>query len=194
MKYEDEQFEGLLNDSLKEVQQAEPRSGLEGRILANIRSDDREEKSVLWKWVAVTVMVMLIVLGIAVRRGAKNDVVEIHPTRTVPEMPKSLPPPKDAQARGILHVGPVAGLPKKIKPRAIPVEAPMQRVESASARVPFPAPAPLSKEEKALVMLAQNHPQVVRSVGIDSTSDDRLAIPKIKIEPIKVSEDREEER
>ena len=33
MKYEDEQFEGLLNDSLKELREAEPRAGLEGRVL-----------------------------------------------------------------------------------------------------------------------------------------------------------------
>jgi hypothetical protein len=52
----------------------------------------------------------------------------------------------------------------------------------------------LNEQEKALVMLAQNHPQVVKSVAVDSTSDDPLAIPKLKIEPIEVSENREEER
>ena len=194
MKYEDEKFDGLLNDSLKELRDAEPRAGLEGRVLAGVRGAPLKQKIWRWQWAAVAAMVTLIVLGLAVRRAAKNDVVEIHPGRTVPEMLKALPPPKDAQNRGIMALGPVAGPTKRFKRPGIPVAPPVQRVQSASARVPFPAPAPLNEEEKALVLLAQNHPQVVRSVGIDSTSDNPLAIPKLKIEPIKVSENREEER
>jgi hypothetical protein len=194
MKYEDEQFEGLLNDSLKELREAEPRTGLEGRVLAATRVAGRDRRVGWWNWAAVAVMVTLIVLGFAVRRGSKNDVVEIHPARTAPEMPKSLPPRKDAEERGILRSGPMAGPPKSFKRRRNPVVAPVQQVESASSKVPFPAPAPLSEQEKALVLLAQNHPQVVRSVGIDSTSDKPLAIPKIKIEPIAVSGNGEKER
>ena len=40
----------------------------------------------------------------------------------------------------------------------------------------------VNDQEKALVMLAQNHPQVLRSVAIDSDSDEPLAIPKLKID------------
>jgi hypothetical protein len=109
-------------------------------------------------------------------------------------MPKSSPPSKDAQAKGIIARGPVSGRKKYAASNTSRSTNPSQKLESATAKIPFPAPAPLNEQEKALVMLAQNHPQVVKSVAVDSTSDDPLAIPKLKIEPIEVSENREEER
>jgi len=192
MKYEDNEFDALLKDSLKELREAEPRAGLEGRLLAGARAESRVQKTWRWQWAAVAAMVILIVLGIAVRRGAKNDVVEVKSTKAVPEIPKVVSPQPEVESQKI--VGSVTVPPRKSNRRAIPVAPPVQKVEYAATKVPFPAPAPLTDQEKALVLLAQNHPQVVRSVGISSSSDDPLAIPKIKIEPITVSENREEER
>jgi hypothetical protein len=192
MKYEDNEFDALLKDSLKELREAEPRAGLEGRLLAGVGAASRVQKTWRWQWAAVAAMVILIVLGIAVRRGAKNDVVEVRPTQSAPEIPKVASPQHNLATQH--NVASIAGPTKRTKRRAVQVATPGQKVESASTKVPFPAPAPLTDQEKALVLLAQNHPQVVRSVGISSSSDDPLAIPKVKIEPIKVSENREEER
>ena len=104
----------------------------------------------------MAVMVTSIVIGLAVHRGSKNDVVEIHPARTVPEMPKSLPPPKDAQARGIPG-GPFTGL-RKGSSHMQSQSAPPRKKSNLPPRN-LPAPAPLS-EQKALVLLAQNHPRL----------------------------------
>ena len=191
MKFEDNEFDGLLNETLKEVAKAEPRMGLEGRVFANIRSDGREEKTVWWKWAAVAAMVILIVLGLAVRRGTKSDVVAVRPAKAVPETPKAVTPQPNVASQDVASASDSA---KRIKRREGSKARPVQKVESETAKVSFPAPAPMNDQEKALVMLAQNHPQVLRSVAIDSDSDEPLAIPKLKIDPIKVSGNGEEER
>jgi hypothetical protein len=193
MKYEDDQFEGLLNDSLIELREAEPRTGFEGRVLAGVRGAEREPKVGWWKWTAVAAMVMLIVLGIAVRRASKTDVVKIQPAKTAPETPKSLPPQKDAGKRDIIHPGSEAAKRSVAVRNTNAGPRPQQKTESIAASTPIPAPAPLSPQEKALILLARNNPEVLLRMQKEPALETRKLAP-IEIEPIEIKESGEKEQ
>ena len=65
-----------LNDALKQFGQAEPRPGLEGRVLASLRAESEREVSRRWQWwpavVAVTA-ILTIVVGVFLARSGRHN-------------------------------------------------------------------------------------------------------------------------
>jgi hypothetical protein len=191
MKYEDNEFDALLKDSLMDLREAEPRAGLEGRVLANIGTAGRERSFGWWSWAATAVMVILIVLGIAVRRGAKNDVVVNKATEQAIES-EPVNPSQPGAEKSQESSAPTAS-------RALPAreERPISRPkhqQNASARsAPMPAPTPLNEQEEALLILARNHPEVFVSMERERNLTKQEIAP-INIDPIKVEGRQEEEK
>jgi hypothetical protein len=178
MKYEDD-FDGLLNDALREVREAEPRMGLEGRVLAGVRTGAEERRFVWWKWAAVAAMVVLIVLGIAVRRGSKVDVVRKGPERVVV-------PEKKVEEAGKVEAPKVT---REVKVRRVARARPRKKAEPvlvATTRLPFPAPSPLTEEEKALQRWASRKPDVLVKLNEvrEETTEKPITISPIETAPI----------
>jgi hypothetical protein len=190
MKYEDE-FDGLLNDALREVREAEPRMGFEGRVMAGVRAKVEERRIARWKWVAVAAMVVLIVLGIGVRRGSKVDVVRKGPVPVV--VPEKERVEKMQEATATV---------KRPKRKSVSVKSVSKRVTTArvaaAARAPFPTPVPMTSEEKALMLLSKRYSNVVRRVAsVDTTTGElpklqSIEIADIRIEPLGAAETRGE--
>lgn len=175
MKFEDD-FDGLLNDALREVREAEPRMGLEGRVLAGVRAGAEEWRFAWWKWASVAAAVVVIVLVVAVRRGSKVDVVRKAPVVVVPSERVESAKGSSKSSKDTNQVRAVAVKP----PRKRAAE---KNVVAAVEKKPFPTPAPLNEQEKALMLLARNNPGVLRSVG-EERNTDSIAIPKIEIKEI----------
>lgn len=184
MKHEDD-FDGLLKDALREVGEAEPRMGIEGRVLAGVRARARERKFGWWKWAAVVAMVVVVAFGMW-RVKERSQMANIKLPNTTPHESKSLPqsasPEKIAEVMKGNGPGPVVA-PRK--PRLVTSKR-EERVESASKKVPLLARTPMTEQEKALVMLAQNDPKVLLQVE-SRRSEGPLEISKIDIEPIKIN-------
>ena len=146
---QDRQIDKLLDSLLSEYSSAEPRPGLETRILANLNAAAAAEPSRrwnmqwLWAGTAVAAAVLLAALLVGKHRSVpapKNGVVHVQPP--------AQQPPTAVQPRG----------PEKavILPRRPPrTEVPRQAQNSALAlnRRPqvFPTPTQLSEQEQLLL-------------------------------------------
>ncbi|HEV3513324.1 MAG TPA: hypothetical protein VGS05_16565 [Candidatus Sulfotelmatobacter sp.] len=71
----DDRFDRILDAELAKYATAEPRAGLEERVLANLRSDgSRALNRAWWRWAsAAAVAVVLVALGLAWRSGKPSQ-------------------------------------------------------------------------------------------------------------------------
>ena len=168
MKQEDE-FEGLLSEALGDVREAEPRVGLEGRVLAGVRASAGERRVARWRWVAVAAALVLMVVVLGVRRGAKNDVVVKTPVKVDEARPvESAKVPSEA-VKQVVPVGASTSRNGQKHKRVESAKRDRQRKQEAdaeptlmaAARAPFPTPVPLTEEEKTLQRWAAARPQVM---------------------------------
>jgi hypothetical protein len=191
MKHEDD-FEGLLNEALSDVREAEPRVGLEGRVLAGVRSASDERRVGWWKWVAVAAMVVVIVLGIAVRHGAKNDVVVKKAEDARPVESQKVP------SAAVKEVRPAGSVAARVVRKKVVREPKVEVEQVAAEKALFPIPTPMTEQEKALMLLARRHSDVVEETASVDTASGKLPILKsidiaeIKIEPLGAAETRGE--
>ena len=151
-----EQFvNGWLAAALKHYGQAEPRAGLENRVLAAMRAE-REQRTQNWKWwpalaAGTAILTIAACVFMAKSEGrkthspiAKNHTVPVEVSRTNTN-PASKPHIEDAA-----NQKPHFGAPRRS----------LQIVHaSATARLEqFPSPEPLSEQEKILARYVQQFP------------------------------------
>jgi hypothetical protein len=182
MKYEDNEFDGLLNDALSEVREAEPRMGLEGRVLAGVRGAGRGARVGWWKWAAVGFALIVICVALFVGRGARKPgqvVVRIEPKVNVGEREK---PEVVGPARG----NAVASSKRAVRQR--PAVKAIEREHVESAKV-VSAPPPMTQQERALMAIAQGAPELFPKAQGEGESLKLSPIPEIKIRPLQGAED-----
>ena len=153
----DNELDRLLDAALAKYAAGEPRSGLEERVLANLRSASPSPIGTWWRWslAAAVAAMLLIAISFAWRsRTPSHQAIMNRPAPTEhhvagPEMhaahrdPSAIPPrPPRAQKTHVLGpVSVVAGAPKLDQ---------------------FPSPHPLSEQEKILASyIAQFHDEAV---------------------------------
>lgn len=153
----DNELDRLLEAALAKYAAAEPRSGLEERVLANLRSAAPSANRTWWRWslVAAATAMLLIVITFAWKsRTPSHPAIASRPAPTGhlnagPEIyvarrdPTAIPPrPRPAHKAHVLGPAPVvAGAPKLDQ---------------------FPSPHPLSEQEKILASyIAQFHDEAV---------------------------------
>jgi hypothetical protein len=165
----------LLDASLRNFAGAEPRAGLEGRILAGVRARHREaRRRTVWYWAVATAGVVAIVGFVALRGGRRQPA----PEPAIAEYPAS---------RG----APVV-IAKNTPPVPLPAPHRVPRhVETTSVDwrpQQFPTPRPLSKQEKLLLAYVQAlkaSPAAPAPDAMQEVEPD-LSIPPLSIEPIKI--------
>ncbi len=171
----DNEFDTLLDHALTEYRQAEPLAGMEERILERIRRQSAPSRR-WWYWTGAAAAIA--VLLVAVWIGRSNRISR-----------QDSPAPIARQQRR--PVAPIAVVPevaeaKTVKPPSAKL-SPHHRKnpETQSAAVDrehkqFPEPAPLNREERALLALAQSRPDVLRQIN-RADNDQEIAIPPIAI-------------
>jgi hypothetical protein len=147
----DKMLDEILDSGLAEYSQVEPRPGLENRILAGLASDERAVKW-NWRWVvAFAAACIVIALLVAPREKKRVPAVARTPTEkteatTTASLPKSasVPRVRNTTNRNLRRFKTVATAPKPVV---------------AVAKQPvFPAPSPLSEQEKSLFAYLRKTP------------------------------------
>jgi hypothetical protein len=170
---EKRQFEDdLLDAALAERATAEPRTGLEPRLLAAIAARRRAPGLPRWVWVFAGGAAVLVALAIIVFR---------RPAASVPSAPPAVT---------VGRVGPFVPVAARPPMRRIPPPAASARTVRPAA---FPTPRPLSPEEKLLLAYVRKSRLGEAEHGSFQSPDEDLKIPKLDvaaldIKPIEDSE------
>jgi hypothetical protein len=190
----DKQMDEMLDSMLANYSAAEPRPGLETRILANLRETPEKQTIQGWwnfKWLWAGVVAAAIIVAAVLISGRRR--IE-PPTHVVVRTTQPAPQP------GIQSHVPTA--PKETvriyrrKPRA--TKQPQNAALALSQRpAVFPTPTPLSEQEKLLLsyvagtpreeVIAQSHPDEPPVVG---DQDQTEAIPDLTLIPQKLGNTR----
>jgi hypothetical protein len=160
----------LLDASLRHYASAEPRPGLEGRVLAGVRArQEAARRRSAWPWAvgvaAVAAMVTLLV---------------IHWPHQQPA-----PLPVTAKAPANLSAPAVAKIVTPARP-PMPRPAPPRRVDTRPEQ--FPTPRPLSEQEKLLLVYAQSlkGSSAASAWKADEDPEHELEIPALSIAAIQI--------
>lgn len=154
----DAEFERILDSALAKYAAVEPRTGFEGRILANVRAEralvcDRS----WWRWglaaAVVAVSVMAIALALRPGKSSKPTIADHHdvPAQSVHEPEQRLVSDDHGVVKDSLKPGP--------KRRNVEHSVGTQVAGRTPKLDQFPSPQPLSEEELALARYVRDFPQ-----------------------------------
>jgi hypothetical protein len=157
---EQDEFDRVLDAVLAKYAAAEPRAGLEERVLANLRAEqarDAEHAWGRWRAIAAVAAVIVVVVALFLRPDKlSHPVVADHPS-TPMEAPKERETDviSNAQRREVRpHV--------RVRKPALRPSPPDVAIARAPKLEQFPSPEPLSEQEKLLQnYVAQNPEQAV---------------------------------
>lgn len=190
----DRQMDEMLDSLLANYSSAEPRPGLETRILANLRDAEENKSPAGWwnfKWLWVGAVTAAIIMALVLIGG--RHLIE-PPTHVIVKTSQPAPQPE------IQPHGPaVRNETVRIRPRKSLAPTRPQNAALALNERPavFPTPTPLSEQEKLLLsylagtpreeVIAQSHPDEPPVVG---DQDHTEAIPDLTLIPQKLGNTR----
>ena len=154
--------EKLLDGVLKQYSNVEPRTGLEARLLANIRIERERIGDRRWSWIAaLAATAVAAVLGAIMFLIRKPDVrpqaVAIHAT------PGSIA--KDATAATMKPLFADGQSRSFSRRRVRPIGPAIVPVDDSPKLEQFPSPRPLSEQEELLARYVAERPQEARLVA-----------------------------
>lgn len=185
MNYNDE-FDHVLDDALAEYRDAGPLAGMEQRVLRRVRLH-AERRRKLWQWwgaFAVCTVMLAITVWIGLGNRARHQTVPLQSAGAQQQRPPVEPQAMNASTHASPKPAPERALLGKVPARSRRMSAQTASAETSRAHVgrEFPSPAPLNPEERALLALAQVHPEVLNHL---TEQDDReIAIAPINIQPL----------
>jgi hypothetical protein len=190
----DKRLDEMLDSLLTNYSLAEPRPGLETRILANLREAEEKEAPHGWwsfKWLWAGAVAAAIIVAAVLFNGRHrvtpptNVIVKTNQPAPQPEIQPRAPIARQETAK--IHR-------RKPSTPALPQNAPLALRDRPAV---FPTPTPLSEQEKLLLsyvastpreeMIAQSHPDEPPVVG---DQDQTEAIPDLIHIPQKLSNTR----
>jgi len=152
-----DELDRTLDAALAKYISAEPRAGLEDRILVNLRAAETQaEYRAWWMWgfaAALAVMLVIAVVGLRSKKTL-NPVIANHPL-TAPRM-TTAPDAHNREAR-VAH-----------QKQSAPKSRHASQVQAVAANPKldvFPSPMPLTAEEVALANYARNFPNEAQLVA-----------------------------
>lgn len=174
----------LLDATLARYRSAEPRLGLEERVLTRLRSEHQPQPWLGWAWrFAAGVTVFAIVLATAhwARRavfapGTPARISESAPTERSKSVSSAATPPPQSTRRVASHTA-GRSISRTVRQTGFrhAVAEPRQDI--------FPSPAPLSKEERLLLSYVKLGPPPA-SMGSHKGSEE---IEEIQIAPLEIA-------
>jgi hypothetical protein len=186
--------ERWLDVGLKELGQAEPRPGLEGRVLAHLQAEGAQPAAWWRQWrPGLAVVLVGVVAGSVLLLTRSAPEPARTPIASLPGKNGPATPPEKA-ASGI---APVAG-PSRIRPR-LREKTPAASASSGNASGPrleqFPSPQPLSEQEKLLAQYVEERPQEAKMVArmrAELLKQDLLEFDRRESPPEQESQDRKQ--
>jgi hypothetical protein len=192
---QEKHLDELLDSALSAYSSAEPRPGLETRILAQVReaAGTTGSPSRNWRWLWAGAVTVAAVLLIALWMGKRTQVPT--PTNNVVRThePPAQPTTKPENSNPVTAANPAHHRHREHgerSPQAVAVAVPRQPV--------FPTPTPLSEQERLLLsyyaqtprqeLIAQSHPDEPPQVGVENQSN--IAVPEVIFVPQKSSNTR----
>jgi hypothetical protein len=176
----DQKLDAMLDSLLSTYASAEPRPGLETRILANLQEESVKTSggwSLILMWAGgAAVAVAAILLAAYLFRPAPQQAPQVVVNPTAPQIvaPVHTPPQESARQESTREAQPRAPHPKR---------SPEVQVADVRQDV-FPSPSPLSEQEKLLFsylratpreeLVAQSHPD---EPPADEAPQDQSALP-----------------
>jgi hypothetical protein len=188
------QIDDMLDSLLTNYSSAEPRPGLETRILANLREAEEKKASQGWwnfKWLWAGMVTAAIIVAALLISGRHR----VAPTTNIAAKTSQPAPQEGIQS----HAPSVRNETVRIRPRKPLASTRPQNATLALSKRPavFPTPMPLSEQEKLLLsylagtpreeVIAQSHPDEPPVVG---DQDQTEAIPDLTHIPQKFSNTR----
>ena len=151
-----------LDAALKQYGRAEPRTGLEGRVLATLRAAKEcpvERRS--WWPAVVAVAAIAVVAGVIFlgreRPGAKKEMATVQ-----------APAIREAQSPALVDRKPETTVVAKLadqKKRANSMRPPRAMDDGDPRLAQFPAPRPLTSQEQRLARYVQERPEEAKQVA-----------------------------
>lgn len=177
----DKQMDNMLDSLLANYSSAEPRPGLETRILANLRDTEGREESRGWwgfKWLwAGAVLAAAIVVGVLIggkRHAAPPSRTVVQTAQPAAQQPNVQQPSVDQKA--VQSSVPAAvGQERVIHRHKTLAPAPPQNATLARSQRPavFPTPAPLSEQERLMFTYLANTPQEIVVAQLPRNDDQK---------------------
>ena len=164
----------LLNASLRRYASAEPRPGLEGRVMAGVRARyERTRRRTVWAWA----------VGMAATAAMITLLVTEWPRHQPTQLPVAAKVPANVFGLTVAKAAPPVQPLSSHRPAR---PAFRRRVDSRPQQ--FPTPRPLSEQEKLLLVYAHSLEQ---SPGAAAPTTDQdferdVEIPPIRIAAIKI--------
>jgi hypothetical protein len=144
-----DELDRVLDGALAKYAAAEPRAGLDERVLANLRAEQaRVPERVWWRWSVAGALVALVVVALAVawRSGRPHaPVIANHPPTPAPSV-------QQAGTRATSNGG-------AIRRTQVPRSRPRVEIAANPQLDQFPSPRPLSEEEQLLVRYVHEFPE-----------------------------------
>ena len=171
----------LLDQSLARYSAAEPRSGLEQRILARLEAGDFKPASWWqWRWLRVVAAVAAVMVIAAALVFVRREAAPAPPM--VASQATTTPPPVPTAAVKEPAVIPVASVPRIARPAVTTLTA-LPRAEH------FPRPARLTEEERLLQQYLDSTPRelLVASVSTYEPLGD-VRVPDLEVFPLELKE------
>jgi hypothetical protein len=159
-----DKVESLMDDALASYARQEPRPGLEQRVLARIHADTAPRRAIpRWTWV-IPAAACLLCAGVFWSRHAgtpeQSKPAQVIVRATAPPRPETPQTPRIVQ---------------RVRKRKVLPRLPQ-----------FPAPAPVTNEERALLAFVAQAPKEAREALTESEQQrvEPIRIEEIKIEPL----------
>jgi hypothetical protein len=175
MKNDDrDELDEIIDGALAGYSSADPMEGLEDRVLRRVHAAGAARRGP-WRlrlWFALPALAALLLAGITLRIEWKPQSRTTKPTPTVAGFkPPSLPPPR----------------PQLRPAPPLRVAKPHHRIRTLPKQEYFPAPAPITNEERALVAWVGRAPIEAQQAFADlqKRSDEPVDIQPIQIPPLR---------
>ena len=191
MKDNDRFVDKLLDSALAHSRDAAPRAGLEGHILAHIRTTSQEcsrrNTRKLWMTAAAVAAAVVVAL-IAVRMLNRSHGPAVQTSQAANAAPSKSPARiLTANSGAASKAGPATTVVEPVK-TARRERKPSRQVQAHHWPSQFPTPAPLSPEEQALVRYVQETPPQVLAASLvrEQSANRPLDIKPLKIVPLEI--------
>lgn len=178
-KHDDRFVDDLLDSALARYAQAEPRPGLEGRLVARLRSEP-EPRAFSWRWMPAAAAAVVVFAAFLYFAGSRESrTLEIVKQTKLTIAPAVTPPQVTLES-----------LPTGNRPV---VKQPSARVlaSTPAPREQFPTPLALSEQEQLLVhFVKQTPPQELQALARQNRAEPIkvLRVDALEIPPVVIGE------
>jgi hypothetical protein len=164
--------DALLEAALRGYGSEAPRPGLEARILARVQAREREAQSHWWAWALAATAAALAI-------GVFSIYYPRHQPVIPPPTPSASKPEPESPVTVAVVPQPSAALQVRAR-RTRPV------TNHPSRPAQFPTPAPLTEQEKLLLLYVKQTPASVLAAPVNRPLDEDVEIPELNIAALEI--------